>query len=86
MENNADALYTTIFETIAALKDKKEPMDLDRARAISGAIQTAVNLAKVEVDHIRATSGNGTSFFNVASKNVLPIGTQPKVITHRLGG
>jgi hypothetical protein len=82
MENNADALYTTIFETIAALKDKNAPMDLDRAKTISSVIQTAVNLAKVEVDHIKATSGNVASFFNVEPK---AIGKQPKVITHRLG-
>ena len=43
--NNAIALYGVIFETIAALKNKENPMDLARAKAISGAVQTAVNLA-----------------------------------------
>lgn len=83
MANNAEALYNTIFETISALKDKKDPMDLARAKAISGAVQTAVNLAKVEVDHMRATNGSGASFFDVKNGD-LPIGVQPKVITHRL--
>lgn len=85
MEINANSLYEIIFETISALKSKTDPMDLARAKAISGAVQTAVNLAKVEVDHMRATNGNGASFFSAQPKK-LPQGAQPKVITHRLGG
>ena len=84
MANNAATLYDTIFDTIKALKSKTEPMDLDRAKAISGAVQTAVNLAKVEVDHMRATNGNGASFFNAEPANKLTNGAHPKVITHRL--
>ncbi len=84
MANNAETLYETIFQTIAALKNKEEPMDLARARAISEAVQTAVNLAKVEVDHVKATNGNGASFFQAEQLKLAP-GQQPKVITHSLG-
>ena len=92
--NNAIALYGVIFETIAALKNKENPMDLARAKAISGAVQTAVNLAKVEVDHMKATKSNHVPFFDDKKTNELPPGNQSLaelaaqtgVKTHRLRG
>ena len=92
--NNAIALYGVIFETIEALKRDKDPMDLARAKAISGAVQTAVNLAKVEVDHMKATKSNHVPFFDDKKTNELPPGqkslaelaAQTNVKTHRLRG
>ena len=92
--NNASALYGVIFETIAALKRDKDPMDLARAKAISGAVQTAVNLAKVEVDHMKATKSNHVPFFDDKKTNELPPGqqslaelaAQTSVKTHRMRG
>ncbi len=92
--NNAIALYGVIFETIEALKRDKDPMDLARAKAISGAVQTAVNLAKVEVDHMKATKSNHVPFFDDKKTNELPPGkqslaelaAQTRVKTHRLRG
>lgn len=93
-ENNAQALYGVIFETIAALKREENPMDLARAKAISGAVQTAVNLAKVQVDHMKATKNNYASFFDDEKDISLPPGqqslaelaAQTSVTTHRLRG
>ena len=92
--NNAIALYGVIFETITALKDKENPMDLARAKAISGAVQTAVNLAKVEVDHMKATKSNHVPFFDDKKTNELPperqsiaeLAAQTNIKTHRLRG
>ena len=92
--NNASALYSVIFETITALKRDKDPMDLARAKAISGAVQTAVNLAKVEVDHMKATKSNHVPFFDDKKTNELPPGkqslaelaAQTSVKTHRVRG
>lgn len=82
MANNAASLYDTIFKTIEALKDKENPMDLARAKAISEAVQTAVNLAKVEVDHVKVTQGASASFFQCDKLSLV----QPKITQHFLKG
>jgi len=53
-----------LFETIEALKDQANPMDIDRAKTISDVAQTIINSAKVEVDfmRMRGESGKGTGF------------------------
>ncbi len=89
MANNADALYATIFDTIEKLKDKESPMDIERAKAISGVVQTAINLAKVEVDCMKVRGGNDVKFFDAPTIQPAP-GLRdagypsPKVITHKL--
>lgn len=52
---NIDDLRTHLFETLAALKDKDKPMDLDRARAISDVSRVIVDTAKVEVEFLKVT-------------------------------
>jgi len=58
--NNVSDLRAHLFATIAALRDKNDPMDIDRAKAISEVATTIINTAKVEVDYIRATGSTGT--------------------------
>lgn len=55
MKNKMDDLRDHLFETLEGLKDKENPMDLDRAKAVSDVAQTLINSAKVEVDFIKAT-------------------------------
>ncbi len=53
-KNKISDLRDHLFETIEALKDKDQPMDLARAKAISDVAQTIINVAKVEVDMVKA--------------------------------
>ena len=53
--NTVDDLRTHLFETLAALRDEKNPMDVKRAKAISDVAQAIINSARVEVDFMRAT-------------------------------
>lgn len=62
MNENIVELRKVLFETLRGLTDKNNPMDIDRARAISEVAQTMINSAKVEVDFIKATEGNGSGF------------------------
>lgn len=73
-KNKISDLRDHLFETLEALKDKDKPMDLDRARAISGVAQTMINLAKVEVDMVRAVDGRGIegAFFSVPGESREP--------------
>lgn len=50
MKNKMVDLRNHLFAALEGLADKDEPMDLDRAKAISDVAQTIINSAKVEVD------------------------------------
>jgi hypothetical protein len=52
-KHTIDDLRNTLFETLQALKDKDQPMEIDRALAIKDVAQVIVNSAKVEVEHLR---------------------------------
>ncbi len=55
--NKIDDLRDHLFETLEALRDTEEPMELERAKAIADVAQVIVNSAKVEVDFLKATGG-----------------------------
>lgn len=56
MKNKIEDLRNHLFETLEALKDKENPMPIDRAQAIANVSQ-AINSAKVEVEFIKASGG-----------------------------
>lgn len=62
MKNKISDLRNHLFETLEALKDQDNPMDLDRARTISDVAQTIINSAKVEVDFMKQTGAIGSGF------------------------
>jgi len=51
--NHCEDLRNHLFETLERLKDKDEPMDIERARAICEVSQQLINLAKAETQHAR---------------------------------
>lgn len=69
--NSITDLRGHLFDTLRALKDKKNPMDIERARAVSDIAQTIINSAKVELEHLKVTGATGTGF--------LPLPAEPKV-------
>lgn len=44
-----------LMDTLAALRNRENPMDVDRARAVAQVASVLVDSAKVEVDYIKAT-------------------------------
>ena len=52
-----------LMETLRALRDRTNPMDVDRARAVAQVAGVLVDTARVEVDYIKATGGDGGGFF-----------------------
>ena len=52
-----------LFSTLDNLRDKTNPMDIDRAKAVAEVAQTIINSAKVEVEHLKATGNTGGSGF-----------------------
>ena len=59
---NIEDLRTHLFATLEDLRDKKTPMDLDRAEAVAKVAQVIVNSVKVENDHLKLTGGIGSGF------------------------
>jgi hypothetical protein len=52
-----------LMQTLASLRDRDNPMDVDRARAVAQVAGVLVDSAKVEVDYIKATGASGDSLF-----------------------
>ena len=52
-----------LMETLAALRDRENPMDVDRARAVAQIAGVLVDSAKVEVEYFRVKGETGASEF-----------------------
>jgi hypothetical protein len=66
MDKTVEDLRQHLFETLVALKDKENPMDLARAKAVSDVAQVIINSAKVEVEYAKATGAVGSAFLEMA--------------------
>lgn len=68
-------LRQVLFDTLTALTDKKNPMDIDRALAIKEISQVVVNTAKVEIDYLKINAGIGSGFITgIPDAKLLPPG------------
>jgi hypothetical protein len=54
-KNGIADLRDHLFETLEALKDKDDPMDIARAKAIADVGRVLVDSAKVEVEFLKTT-------------------------------
>lgn len=77
MAHDIRELRKHLFETIEGLKDEKNPMDIDRAKAISQVAQTIIDSARVEVKFAELTGQNAESDFLVEKKTQRPNGQLP---------
>ena len=74
MSNTITDLRAHLFETLRGLKDKDNPLDIDRASAISDVAQTIINTAKAEVEYLRVAGGKGSGFIPEVGVPGLPDG------------
>ena len=66
MSNDISTLRQHLFDTLAALKDKTNPMDIERAKAVPDVAQVIINSAKVEVDYAKTTGAKGSGFLEAS--------------------
>lgn len=59
---NSQQLREHLETALKGLQDGS--MDIDKAKAVGEISQVVINLAKVEVDFVRANGGGQSSFFN----------------------
>lgn len=85
MDNpNITELRRHLLGTLADLRNKDNPMEPDRARAIAQVADVLVDTARVEVDYLRVTNKEGSEFIRPGEEPTLP--KAPRVITHRMKG
>lgn len=58
-----------LLDTLTSLRDRENPMDPDRARAIAQVAGVLVDSAKVEVDYIKATGADRSDFLEGEATN-----------------
>lgn len=59
MKNKISDLRDHLFATIESLRDKDNPMDIERARAIGEVASKIIDTAKAETDRLRALDAAG---------------------------
>lgn len=72
MKNKIDDLRNHLFAALEALADEDDPMEIERAKAISDVAQTIINSAKVEVDFLKVTGSESTSALLGKHQDALP--------------
>lgn len=82
-----------LLETLAALRDRANPMDVERAKAVAHVASVLVDTAKAENDYLRITKGYNSPFLEHApdetqrvSSSPSPFPTGGNVTRHRLQG
>lgn len=61
MKNGIEDLRNHLFAALEGLADKQEPMEIERAKAISEVAKTLIDSAKVEVELLKVTGGESDS-------------------------
>ena len=82
------AMREHLMATLASLRDRENPMDVDRARAVAQVAGVLVESAKVEVEYIRVTGGEQSHFLETVKDDqvaMLPNGITG-ITRHRLQG
>jgi len=78
MPNNITELRRHLFETLEALKRSDNPMEIDRAKAISQVAQAIIDSARVEVKFAEMTGQETVSEFLPQPKAPRPNGHLPE--------
>lgn len=68
MSRKIEDLREHLFATLEGLRDKQNPMDIERARAIADVSRVIVDSAKVECDHMKLTASDGSGFIPSAPR------------------
>jgi hypothetical protein len=70
--NKMTDLRNHLFEVLEGLKDKEEPMDIDRAKAVCHVSEQIINSAKAEIDLLKACGASrpgDTQFFGMEEES-----------------
>lgn len=71
-KHGIEDLRSHLFDTLAALKRDKDPMDIERAQAIANVANAIIESAKVEVNFLKVTGA-------IKSTGFMPSEDDPKM-------
>ncbi len=66
------ALRVHLMETLASLRDRDNPMEPDRARAVAQVASVLVDTARIEVDYLKATHQDHSEFLELPTEVRVP--------------
>ncbi|SPA25899.1 conserved hypothetical protein [Cupriavidus taiwanensis] len=73
--NNITTVRQHLLDTLADLRNRDNPMEIERARAVADVARVLVDSAKVEVDYLKATGAQSADFLEGENKQpALPSG------------
>ena len=75
--SDINQLREIMFDTLRSLKDKNQPLDVERAKAISNAAQVIINSVKVEIDYLKVSGATGTQFIPDSSGETVAVIASP---------
>lgn len=90
-----DEVRAALMGTLTDLRDKANPMDIDRAKAVAAVATVLVDSARVENDYLKITGQDRSDFLEVAKDDLAVIprvdgpaahNPFPTVVRHRLEG
>ena len=73
-----NTLRDHLMGTLADLRDRTNPMEPDRARAIAQVASVLVDTAKVEVDYLKATHQDRSDFMGRQAPDAPPLALAAK--------
>lgn len=78
-------LRQQLMDTLTDLRNREHPMEVNRALAVAKVAGVLVDTARVEVEYLRATSGDSSSFLQhqEAGADKLPPGIN-SITRHRI--
>jgi hypothetical protein len=90
MSNSISTVRQHLLDTLADLRNRDNPMEIERARAVAQVASVIIDSAKVEVDFIKASGAIGSDFIQPEQEVEGKTGALPPGITgitkHRLAG
>lgn len=76
MKNKIEDLRNHLFATLEDLRDKEQPLDIERAKAIATVAQVIVDSAKAENAFLEITGSTGSGF--IVDERIPP--AQPRLV------
>lgn len=81
-----DQVREHLMQTLADLRNREQPMEVDRARAVAQVASVLVDTARVEVEYLKQI-GEGSRFLGTDDHDDTPrITSTPTGMVHRLKG
>lgn len=79
MSNDIEKLRAHLFGTLDALRDKENPMDIDRAKAVCEVGDVIISTAKAEIDFARVNGSVDSQFFHKPVPGIAQISQKPEI-------